>query len=65
MTRTSKRGTPIDLRPWATWKRENLLATKSGRTLASIDRAYPRFFTSLPYLRPLMDWRMYGRPLAP
>lgn len=61
------RGTPLDLRPWATWKRENLLAGKSARRLGTIDRSYPRFFTSLPILRPLMAWRpqgrsMYGRP---
>ena len=56
---------PLDSRPWATWKRENLLATPSMRHGATLVTNFPRFFSALPYLKPLIALRINKRPLSP
>jgi len=61
----AKRHWPIDFRPWATWKRENLLATPSMRHGATLVTDFPRFFSALPYLKPLIALRINKRPLSP
>jgi len=45
-----------DGRPWATWKRANLLATPSMRKGCGTD--WPRMFSALPILKPLLALRL-------
>ena len=53
----------LDRRPWAAWKRHNLNATPSLRK--GCDDNWPRCFSSLPILRPLLALRLNpGRALS-
>lgn len=45
-----------DGRPWAKWKRANLLATPSLRKGCDFD--WPRMFSALPILKPLLSLRL-------